>query len=145
MTKNNILHIFLDFLGMWGLVILGIGLVIHFRDGTWFTIIPLVLFLTPLPFILPRSIRWLRIIFDVARNKPQITYTKGFRFAKREYINYFSKKALYSEVYFDDKTLKKNKEYVYFDLCAFRQGELLEIVYYPKSRYIKSIRRVNNE
>ena len=130
---------------MWVPFITGLIIVIHFSDGSWLTLIPLILIFTVFPFILPRSVRWLRIIFDVVLNKPQIAYTKGFRFAKREYINDFSKKALYSEVYFDDKMLKKNKEYVYFEVCTFKHGELLEIIYYPKSRYIKSLRRVNNE
>ena len=105
--------------------------------------LPLVPFCLALIIILSiafslRIFRWCRIAFDVRFKDPEIVYTKSYRFAAREKINDFFKPR-YSKIYFDDDNLKK--DYIYFGNEVFSHGVLLEIVYYPKSRYIESIKR----
>jgi hypothetical protein len=85
-----------------------------------------------------RIFRWCRIAFDVRFKDAEIICTKGYRFATREKINVFFKPR-YSKIYFDDDNLRK--DFIYFGNEVFRHGVLLEIVYYPKSRYIESIKR----
>jgi hypothetical protein len=68
--------------------------------------------------------------------------TKGYRFALRQPVDIFLDifNICYSEILFDDVRLKG--KYVFFDSSVFQHGERLEIVYYPRSKYIKSINRI---
>ena len=135
--KNKCLNIVLDFICMW---------IPWLYIFIWSICFPSLFFITgiPLAFLLipyfSRTIMWIKIAYDIKFREPQVIYTKGYRFSKREYINDFSKKAIYSRVFFDDKNLKK--DYFYFQSDVFRHGELLELIYYPRSRYIESIKRV---
>ena len=65
----------------------------------------------------PRTLMWIRIGFDMLFRKPQTIRTKGYRFAKREYVSDLSRKELYSRVFFDDDRLKK--EYYFFESDVF--------------------------
>ena len=89
-----------------------------------------------------RTFRWIRILLDILFKKPNVIYTRGYRFSTREHVNNISKKAFYSKIFFDDKKLKK--DYYCFDEAIYRHGELLKISYYPNSRYIEAISRVDN-
>ena len=136
MDKEIKVHIILD------VIVLLLQLVLW----GWFCLflipLPLVPFCFALIIVLSvafslRIFRWCRIAFDVRFKDAEIVYTKSYRFAAREKINDFSK-LRYSKIYFDDDNLKK--DFIYFGNEVFKNGDLLEIVYYPKSRYIESIK-----
>ena len=93
-----------------------------------------------------RSFKWLLIGLDVLFAKPKTIITKGYRSTERELIYILGNsrirpsKYFYSVIRFDDDQLKG--KYISFDYPSFRHGEPLEIIYYPRSKYIVSIKYV---
>ena len=75
-------------------------------------------------------------------SKPQTMLTKGYRLMYREKaaaIFRDKKSPSYSVVLFNDNRLLG--KYIYLDTCHFETGVELEILYYPRSKYIVSIKQ----
>ena len=89
-----------------------------------------------------RSMKWIRIGIDVLKKKPKTILTKGWRFHSRENIYFFDvKKNIYhSIIEFTDPRLPG--KYIYLDNRIFKSGDQLKITYYPRSKYIKAIEKV---
>lgn len=86
---------------------------------------------------------WLPIAFAVRFSKPKTITTKGYRSAYRMPVSPRKTKHHYSVILFDDPNLKG--KYYSLDEALFRHGEELEIIYYPRSRYICSIQRIKDQ
>ena len=92
-----------------------------------------------------RTFKWLRILFDKMFSKPQTMLTKGYRLMYREKaaaIFRDKKSPSYSVVLFNDNRLLG--KYIYLDTFHFEAGVELEILYYPRSKYIVSIKQAEN-
>ena len=137
MDKRIKKHILFD------IIIMSIQLVFW---GCMCLVHPIIALVVGIPIValffafLLRTIRWCRIALDVRHKNPEVIHTKGYRFATREQINDFFN-LRYSKVFFDDENLKK--DFIYFENEVFSHGDLLEIVYYEKSRFIKSIKKIS--
>ena len=136
--RTRKIHIIVDIVTMWTFVVLAIYLGIAVSKIYIFFAFPLVI------WFFVRTLKWLRIAFDVFFSTPLTISTKGFRFSYRDriYALDITKTLFYSVVMFDDAKLKG--KYVYLETAMFCHGEILEITYYPKSKYIKSIKKLQN-
>ena len=134
--KKFIVHIILDLIVGWALICGGIYFGLTWSFLLLIYTIPLVCWYSARTFI------WIRMAIDVLFSTPISITTKGYRFALRQRVYPLLLKSTfhYSEILFDDVRLKG--KYVFFDNSVFRHGEKLEIVYYPRSKYIKSIERI---
>ena len=137
--KKMKLHIVLDLVIGWMLIC----------SAVYFGIVRNFLFLV---FVLPlfiwyavRTLKWLKIVFALMFTNPQVVKTKGYRYSYREraYQLIPNTALRYSVLLFDDVALKG--EYVFMGDSIFRHGEKLEIIYYPRAKYIKSIVRLQDD
>ena len=94
---------------------------------------------------------WVRIVFCVIFSKPTTVITKGYRYREGCPAYYHvnsrfgrSTKFNYSKIYFDDKRFKRNCGYIFLENRLFRNGEPIEVIYYPRAKYIKSIRKLTD-
>ena len=135
MTRKIQLHIVLDLVIGWGLIAVGI----------YFGVTASILYIVyEIPLIIWYGIRafmWLRILFDVFISKTETILTKGYRYSYRERVYPLIPKSRprYSVILFDDVRLKG--KYIYLDEALFSGGVELEVIYYPRSKYIKEIKR----
>lgn len=137
--KNIKLHIVMDVVSMWGLILCGLylgftGTILYFVFS-----VPLIIWFSI------RTFKWAKILFDVIFSKPQTIITRGFRFSDRHQVyalNVF-RNVYYSIIRFSDPGLKG--EYICFEYYIFRGGEKLEVTYYKHSRYITSIKRIEEK
>ena len=104
---------------------------------------------------LSRTVKWTCVLYDVKFSKPETVYTKGFRNYGREPLmpilsgsryskNRYNRTGYYTTVRFDDQKFKG--WYTYFDFAYdFKHGQCIEVVYYPISKHIVSMRTVEEE
>ena len=140
MKKKVILYLVVDLIGTWILIIGGIylGFVYSFMFHVWAPII--------LAWYIVRTSRWIRILFNKIFSKPQVIRTKQIRYALRDpaaQIVNLEISPSYSVVRFNDKRLPG--EYIYLDECHYRTGEEVEVIYYPRSKYITKITKVDSD
>ena len=133
---NNIkLHIVLDML----IMITFLSVVVYI--GTISSVLYLVFSLPLALFYFCKIVYWIFVLADVLFSKPIKITTKSYRYSYREKIYFYlpQSRYFYSIVLFDD--IRMRGKYVYFGYPTFHHGEMLTIIYYPKSKYIKSIER----
>ena len=135
--KKTIVCLITEHTLVWLLVLMGLYRGLFIEQG-----LPFIMTLMVGALWLPNTCRWLLVLFDVVFSTPKTTVTKGFRYALREESNVsrrFTKH--FSVISFDDKKL--NGEFYYFDAVAFRHGEEIEVTYYPRSKFIKKMKRIS--
>lgn len=135
---NKRTHIILDVVSMWIF---------------WLFVVWLAIFVTPLAWIFvvwfaidfgKRTSVWLLFWIDSRKDDTQTVITKDyvFRGRYRIYELDITKKICYSVIQFNDPRLKG--EYVDLSDERHRQGDTLEVVFYRRSRVIKSITKIDN-
>ena len=136
--KSIKLHIVLDLAIVWGLIFVGIYLGVVRNFLFLVAIFPLFVWYGV------RTLHWLIIAFSVFFLKPDIIETKSCRFAYRERVYQLIPASVlhYSIFLFNDTAIKG--KYIFMGDSIFRHGEKLEITYYPKAKYIKCIKRIQD-
>ena len=130
-----------------------VAIVGFFADNIVFTVFSTVVIIICSLSPICNTFFWLRVAYDIKFSEPQKTVTKGYSnyynkdlydflyrfksYSARKYI------CFYSKIRFDDKRLIG--WFVYFDQPTFKHGEPIEVVYYPRSKYIKSISRLDRQ
>jgi hypothetical protein len=139
MEKEKLKHIILDLV-----VVLTVSL-FGFAFAIWQNLIGVYIFggiYAAIFFI--RALRWILFLYDRIFDKTVTQKTKGYSSFTRVPIYFHIKRShihYYSEISFDDPTLKG--KYVYLeDDFSLKHGQLLEVTYYKNSKVIKSIKRL---
>ena len=136
---NKRIHITLDVVSM-----------VMFMVGTilWAIVARVYLCIIILPFLIihycRRIFRWILFWIDFRKDDTKTVITKGYVFRGR-YLIYeldITKKICYSVIQFSDPHLKG--EYIDLSDERHRQGDTLEVVFYRRSRVIKSITKIDN-
>ena len=136
MSKRK--HIILDMVSMWIF---------------WLLTVLLAIFVTPVAWVFvfwfgiefgKRTAIWVFFLIDSRKDDKQTVVTKGyvFRGRYRIYELDITKKLCYSVIQFNDSRLPGD----YIDLSdeRHRNGDSLEVVFYRRSRVIKSITKIDN-
>ena len=114
MIKENRYQILLDIFFMWLPWVCVLLISVLYPVVFVVSGVPLTILFVP---FFKRTFRWIRILLDILFKKPNVIYTRGYRL---------------------------KKDYYCFDEAIYKHGELLKISYYPNSRYIEAISRVDN-
>ena len=135
-------HIILDIILMWLLIFAGIY--IGIKNS------PILIFYSVILSIwyIYRTYRYCLIFMDVLFSEPRCVLTRGYRFAvsERVYALDLTKNIHYYYVLFDDKTLNDGRfkdKYIFFEARPFRGGDLLQVTYYKRSKFILDIQKIN--
>ena len=138
MKRKIVLYLVADLIVVWItlLIALYLGFVVTIMFHFWGVFI--------LIWYIVRTFKWLRILFDKMFSKTHVLHTKKYRLAYRDKASQIfrnEKSPSYSIVLFNDSRLPG--KYIYFDVCDFKPGEELTVIYYPRSKYIISIMRID--
>ena len=122
---------------IWGLIIIEVGV------GAFFNRLEAIALGTVCALIyIPDTFNWIRIFFAVKFTKPKTIVTRGiFRLDRSSFAKYKNIDSYYTLLWFKDSQLRKRR-YYYIEPVYLRRGMLLEIVYYPKARFIKTITKL---
>ena len=137
-------HIILDVITMWLFASICLCYAIV-KDS-------ILIFCGTIPLIIwysTRTYRYCLILMDVLFSEPRCVLTKGYRFAvsERVYALDITKNIHYYYVLFNDKKLNDGRfkdKYIFFEARPFSGGELLEVTYYKRSKFILDIKKVTN-
>ena len=107
---------------------------------SWIASVPLAIV-----YFVKESARLILIFIDIKSREPQTIITKGYSKIVRHpvYILQISEKLMYSVVTFCDVRLKG--KYIYLENDMYQDGDELEITYYPRSKYITSIKLLSRK
>ena len=138
-------HIVLDIITMWIFVSICVCYAIV-KDS-------ILIFCGTIPLIIwysTRTYRYGLIFMDVFFSEPQCVHTRGYRFSvsERVYALDLTKNIHYYYVFFNDKQLNDGRfkdKYIFFEARPFIGGELLEVTYYKRSKFILDIQKINQE
>ena len=152
MKKLNhkiVFHLLVNLLFAWPVLILGSYYgILGVLHGYIFNLVTVILCAILALFVHgPLTTRWISIAISCAFFTPKTALTKGYRFAMKDdgmLVDTNSKQCFF-KIYFDDSQLRGGYIYLNNDAHNFKNGKLLEIVYYPRSKYIVAIRNVNDE
>ena len=144
-VKKIKMHCALDVITMW----LFIGICVCYaivKDSV-------LIFCGTLPLIIWyafRTYRYFLILIDVLFCEPLCVCTRGYRFAvsERVYALDLTKNIHYYYVLFNDKQLNDGRfkdKYIFFEARPFIGGELLEVTYYKRSKFILNIQKINEK
>ena len=140
MKRKIVLCLVADLIVVWItlLIALYLGFVVTIMFHFWGAFI--------LIWYIVRTFKWLRILFDKIFSKPVVIRTKQIRDVIRERVAPIVNSEIspsYSVVRFNDKSLPS--KYIYFDECHYKTGEEIEVIYYPRSKYITKITKVDSD
>ena len=151
--KNIKIHILFSLLIDWFLLSAGVffSVVSILAADVYRSIVAVLVSVILLCDTFIKTFVWGRIVFCVIFSKPTTIITKGYRYSEGCTV-YFpvdsrfgrSNKFYYSKIYFDDKRFKRNCGYIFLENRLFRNGNPLEVIYYPRVKYIKSIRKLTD-